>query len=55
MRPSGTYRGARRNEAKKVRKKLKAKTVSQATISYQQIMQINQMRKTRERQQQAAA
>lgn len=55
MRPGATYRAARRNEAKKARKKLKARTVGAAMLTYKQILQVNQMRQAREKAATAAA
>lgn len=50
MRPSASYRGARRNEAKQVRgKQVRAGrgTVSQVAIAYSDVLKINAMRKAR--------
>lgn len=65
MRPSGTYRGARRNEAKIHRNELRRdpeylvrcspqqrdnlRTVSGMALSYAQVLQINKMRAAREK------
>jgi GTP cyclohydrolase II len=55
MRPAGSYRGSRRNEAKKVRKQMKRRTVGSAMISYMEIQRINQMSAAREKAAAAAA
>lgn len=55
MRPAGTYRGARRKEAKKVRKQLKRRTVGAAMLSYADVLKINRMRVAREKQEQQVA
>jgi hypothetical protein len=52
MRPAATYRGARRNEAKRARKGLKARTVGAAMLSYAEILRVNQMHGARIRQEQ---
>lgn len=48
-RPSATYRGARRAEAKQARKKSRGqfRTVGDAMVSFADILKINAMRKAR--------
>lgn len=50
MRPAGSYRGARRNEAKKHRKAMKRRSVGEAMLSYTQILHVNSLRQRRQQQ-----